>query len=198
MKNLRFAFVFLLLCALGFAQTPQEPQTEDLGLGAFANEHGAILMAVDAALVDLQINNPYVMFIMYMASKDMNQGITIDRNEVVMVYNGKEYHMPSVKELRENYNGEIHDIDFYRHLGKEGIISSWARFYRFPPRTDFFPELTLRGGLAVDQGHMYGTVGFRTKLYFKNPGFKKGDTIVFRVHDKKQLKLTGEVTVVLK
>ncbi len=35
--------------------------------------------------------------------------------------------------------------------------------------------VTLRGTLSVDEGSMYGFTGFRTKVYFKNPGFKKGD-----------------------
>ena len=35
--------------------------------------------------------------------------------------------MPTVKELRSNYKGQIRDYDFYRHLGKEGLIGSSVR-----------------------------------------------------------------------
>jgi len=170
-------------------------QTEDLGLGAFADEHGPILIAVDAALVDLQINSPYVMFVAYFAAKSENQGIVISRDNVVMVYNGREYHLPTVKELRDNYLGGIHDLDFYRHLGKEGLIASWVRFYNFPQRADFFP--TLGGPLSVEEGSVYGFTGFRTKLYFKNPGFKKGDKLMIKVRDQKNPQLTGEVQVTI-
>jgi hypothetical protein len=45
---------------------------------------------------------------------------------------------------------------------------------------------------------MYGIRGFRTPLYFKNPGFAKGDKLVFVVRDVKKPDLTGECTVVLK
>ncbi|HSA97107.1 MAG TPA: hypothetical protein VLJ16_13720 [Acidobacteriota bacterium] len=196
MKLLRCVLPVLLLGVLAYGQE-QKPATEDLGLGAFASERGPILLAVDAALVDLQMESPYVMFVLYMAPKNQNQDIVVSRDTIAMIYKGKEYKMPSVKELRENYRGTIRDIDFYRHLGKEGIISSWIRFYNFPSGTDFFPPLTMRGGLAIDEGSLYGFAGFRTKAYFKNPGFKKGDKLTFKVWDKKDPKNSGQVDVVL-
>jgi hypothetical protein len=191
MKIIKSVVLVLLLCAAAYGQT------EDLGMGAFANERGPILVAVDAALVDFQINSPYVMFVIYLASKDQNKDIVVGRDTLVMIYQGKEYKMPTFKELRENYKGEIHDVDFYRHLGKEGIIASWARFYNFPQRADFFPPLTMGGTLSVDQGSMYSFTGFRTKAYFKNPGFKKGDKVTFKVWDKKDPNITGQVDVVI-
>lgn len=191
MKILKSVFLLLLLCATAYSQT------QDLGMGAFANEHGAILVAVDAALVNFQMNSPYVMFVIYMAAKNQNQDIVVGLDTIVMVYQDKEYKMPSLKELRENYKGEIHDIDFYRHMGKEGIVSSWVRFYNFPQRADFFPPNTLSAPLSVDEASMYSFRGFRTKAYFKNPGFTKGDKVTFRVWDKKDPKLKGEVEVVL-
>lgn len=184
-------FVLLLSAAVAY------PQTKDLGMGAFENEHGPILLAVDAALVDFQLNSPYVMFVMYMAAKSQNQDIVVSRDTIIMVYNGKEYKMPTLKELRDSYKGEIHDLDFYRHLGKEGIIATWARFYNFPQRADFFPPLTMRSGVAVDEGSMYSFTGFRTKLYFKNPGFKKGDKVTFKVWDKKDPNIISTIDVVL-
>lgn len=191
MKIFSSFLLTLLLCAAA------NGQTEDLGLGAFANERGPILLAVDAALVDFQIDSPYVMFVVYMAAKNQNQDIVVSRDTITMVYKGQEYKMTSFKELRENYQGKIRDIDFYRHLGKEGIISSWVRFYNFPQRADFFPSLMMRAPLAVDEGSMYGFTGFRTKVYFKNPGIKRGDTLTFKVWDKKDPKITGQVDVVI-
>jgi hypothetical protein len=186
-----------ILCVLLLSVAVAYPQTKDLGMGAFENEHGPILLAVDAALVDFQMNSPYVMFVMYMAAKNQNQDIVVSRDTITMVYNGKEYKMPTLKELRDNYKGEIHDIDFYRHLGKEGIIATWARLYNFPQRADFFPPLTMRSGVAVDEGSMYSFTGFRTKVYFKNPGFKKGDKVTFKVWDKKDPNIISTIDVVL-
>jgi hypothetical protein len=191
-KVLKSVLLVLLLCAAA-----AYPQTKDLGMGAFENERGPILLAVDASLVDFQLHAPYVMFVMYMASKSQNQDIVVSRNTIEMIYNGQTYKMPTLKELRENYQGEIHDIDFYRHLGKEGIIASWVRFYNFPHEGDFFPPLTMRSQVATDQGSMYGFFGFRTKLYFKNPGFKKGDKVTFKVWDMKDPKIVSTVDVVL-
>jgi len=192
MKYLRFTLAVLLLAAAAY------PQTKDLGMGAFSNENGAILMAVDAARANQAINSPYIMFFAFLASKGENQAITVAAKDVVMVYKGQEYHMPSVKELRSEYQGEIRDADFYRHLGKQGIISSWVRLYEFPEKANFFPPLTLRSTLAVDEGYMFGNKGFLTPLYFKNPGFAKGDALTIKVRDKKNAELTGECEVVLK
>ncbi len=192
MKIMRSILLVLFLCA-----AVAYPQTKDLGMGAFENDHGPILLAVDAALVDFQLNSPYVMFEMYMASMNHEKEIVVSRDTIVMVYNGQEYKMPSVKELRENYKGEIHDVDFYRHLGKEGIIATWARFYNFPGGGDFFPPLTMRSQPARDEGSMYSFTGFRSKLYFKNPGFKKGDKVTFKVWDKKDPNISSTVDVVI-
>jgi hypothetical protein len=191
MKVFKSVLLVLLLCTAAYAQK------EDLGMGAFASERGPILLAVDAALVDFQMNSPYVMFVFYMASKNQSKDIVVSRDTITMIYQGQEYKMPTLKELSANYKGTIHDIDFYRHLGKEGIVASWVRFYNFPQRADFFPPLTMRGTLAVDEGSMYGFTGFRTKVYFKNPGFKKGDKVTFTVWDKKDPAISGQVDVVL-
>jgi hypothetical protein len=192
MKTIR---VLLALLVLG---TAASAQTQDLGLGAFANEKGGIKLAVDAALVNQDINSPYVMFVVYMAAGKENQDVVVGREGVVLLYNGKEYKMPSVSELRKNYRGEIRDVTFYRHLGKEGIIASWMRLYDFPQRADFFPPLTLNSPVKADQGSMLNFVGFRTKCYFKNPGLKKGDKLVIQVTAKNKPDLSGQVDVVLK
>jgi hypothetical protein len=191
MKIFKTVLLILILSAAAYAQT------EDLGMGAFASERGPILVAVDAALVDFQIKSPYVMFVIYMAAKYQNKDIVVSRDTITMTYQGQEYKMATLKELRDNYKGEIHDLDFYRHLGKEGIISAWVRLYNFPQRADFFPALTMRSPLAVDEGSMYGYTGFRTKIYFKNPGFKKGDKVTFKVWDKKDPSVISQVDVVI-
>ena len=191
MKLLRLALIVMAISAAAY------PQTVDLGMGAYSNQSGAILMAVDAGLAIRTIDSPYVMFVAFVAAKDQNQPITVAAKDVIMVYKGQEYPMPSVKELRDKYGAGIRDVDLYRHLGKEGIGSSWIRFYQFPEGANFFPPLTMAATLAVDQGYMFGTKGFLTPLYFKNPGFAKGDRLTIKVRDKKNPELTGECEVVL-
>ena len=209
MKTFRFVLIVLLFSVAAFAQTqeipPPEPQTgpdqtvvtKDLGLGAFANDNGSILLAIDTALVTRTLDNPYVMFYAFMASKDINQNISVAAKDIVVVFKGQEYSLPTVKELRTNYNGLIRDFDLYRQLGKEGINASWVRFYDFLPAPNFYPTLDLRSDLATDAGHMYGIRGFETPLYLKNPGLAKGDMLIFKVRDTKNPDLTGECAVTL-
>ena len=64
MKTFKVALIVLILAAAAY------PQTKDLGMGAFANESGPILMAVDAQLVGQSINNPYAMFVLFMGARD--------------------------------------------------------------------------------------------------------------------------------
>ncbi|MGZ5424847.1 MAG: hypothetical protein ACXW2H_05145 [Candidatus Aminicenantales bacterium] len=192
MKTFRVALIMLILAVAAY------PQTRDLGMGAFANESGPILMAVDAQLVGQSINNPYAMFVLFMGARDKDVEITVATKDVVMVYKGQEYHMPTLADLRENYGGEIRDLNFYRRLGKEGIIASWVRLYDFPEQANFFPPLTLQSTLAIKEGHMIALKGFMTPIYFKNPGFAKGDKLTIKVRDLKNPALTGECDVVLK
>jgi len=192
MKALRLAFVLVILCVAAY------PQTQDLGNGAFANEKGPILMAVDATQAIVDMKSPYSLFILYLAAKDQNKDYLVARNDVTMVYNGTEYKMPSVKELREKYSGEIRDVDLYSRLAAGGLVSSWIRVYDFSRRTDFFPAFRPGAPIPVDEGSMTGSIGFRTKCYFKNPGFQKGDTLTIKVRDKKKPEITSEVEVTLK
>lgn len=191
MKSFKIVFALLIFSAASFAQT------KDLGLGAFANDKDPIMLAVDAGVASRAPGNPYMMFVVYMASKDRKQSVSVDRESVTLVYNGQEYRMPPLKELRRNYGAGIRDITLLRHLGKEGIASSWIRFFEFPDEGDFFPPLTARARVKTDRGSMSGFYAFVTKCYFKNPGFKTGDKLVIRVTARNKPDLKGEVTVVL-
>jgi len=51
---------------------------------------------------------------------------------------------------------------------------------------------------VTDEGSMAGQLGFRTKCYFKNPGFQKGDKLIIRVTAKNNPALSSEVEVTLK
>ena len=191
MKLLKTMLALLLLVAAAY------PQTEDLGMGAFSSQNGGIMLAVDASLASASPDNRYAMFVVFMAAKSQNQNIVVSRDGVVMIYSGQEYKMPSLKEFREDYKGDVWDITRYRSLAKEGIISSWIRFYDFPSSGDFFPSLQNMSQIKTDEGSMYSNMGFWSKCYFKNPGFKKGDILVIRVTAKNKPELKGEVTIKL-
>ncbi len=200
MKILKSVFLMFLLCAAAFAQeqAAQAPATEDLGLNVFSNVKKPILMVVDAGLAVRKLDGPYVMFMAYMAAKNGDQNIVVRRQDVVMVYKDVEYKMPTVKELTGNYNGQVNDFDLYQELNKNALILSRMKFYRFLGDNDFYPTPGLSQEIAADEGSLYGFNGLKTKLYFKNPGFKKGDSIVIKVRDKKNPEVTGEVVVEFK
>ncbi len=94
MKALKVALAVFVLAAAAY------PQTVDLGMGAFANESGPILMAVDASMVKRGIDSPYAMFFLFMGVNDKKGSATVAAKDIVMVYKGQEYHMPSLSELR--------------------------------------------------------------------------------------------------
>jgi len=200
MKITHIAFLVLLVAAVAFSlpQDVRESVSVDLGLGAFANESGPILLTVDTALAGRTLNSPYVMFYAYMASKDSNRKISVAAKDIVVLYNGRELTLPKVSELRGNYRGINRDYEMYRQLGKEGVIASWVRMYQFPPRPNFFPPTDMSTEVAVDTGSMFGFYGFDTPLYLKNPGFSKGDKLTFVVKDRKNSDLTSECEVVIK
>jgi len=200
MKIKHVALLVLLVSVAVFSR-PQDigqPATIDLGMGAFANSSGPILLTVDSALVTRTLGNPYVMFYAYMASKDSNRKISVAAKDIIIRYNGKDLSLPTVRELRSNYGGINRDYSLYGQLGKEAVIASWVRMYQFPTRPNFFPPTDMSTDIAVDTGSMFGFYGFDTPLYLKNPGFAKGDKMTFVVKDRKNPDIISECEVVLK
>ncbi|OGD18411.1 MAG: hypothetical protein A2W03_06790 [Candidatus Aminicenantes bacterium RBG_16_63_16] len=191
MKILKLALVGVLAFSAAAAA-----QTIELGQNVFSSSQGEIVLTIDAALAVRKLDSPYVMFMAFMVVMG-GQSLVVNRDDVTMSYNGQDIKMPSLKEWRSEYKGALGDISLYNRLGKETLVLSHLRDYQFPSDQDFFPILG-RGPLPTDQGSMAGMVGFRTKLYFKNPGFKKGDQIVISVRDKNDPEVVGSCAVILK
>ena len=190
MKTIRHIALLLLISAAVFAQT------EDLGQNVFYNNEGTIALAIDAGLAVRKLDSPYVMFMLFMASQS-NASLSVRREDIVMIYKGQEYKMPSLEEWRKDYRGALNDLEFYNRLGKESLASSKMRFYSFNWTYDFYPVLG-RGPLPADQLSMASTIGARTKIYFKNPGFKNGDELIIKVKDHKNPEFYGFCAVLLK
>jgi hypothetical protein len=169
--------------------------TLELGNSVFYNDEGTINIAADARMVVRNMDSPYVMFYLYM-NVDQGASADVSRDNVVMIHQDKEYSMPSVVELRKNYDGESWDMEVYSRFGKEPLAFSGLRYFRYPINYDFFPGMKS-GIIPVEHGYMSGIQGFRSKAYFKNPGFKSGDIVTLKVRDKKDPKIKGEVAVEL-
>ncbi|MFC2168380.1 hypothetical protein ACFLRW_05285 [Acidobacteriota bacterium] len=189
MKNLRY-FILILLMSVSLMAT-----SLDLGNSIFYNDEGSINLAADAGVAVRNMDSPYVLFVLYM-SADEKINASIDREDVVLVHNDKEYKMPDLVEFRKNYNNELRDQEMYSRLGKESLALSDMQHFLFNYYDDFFPPLAS-GMLPVDQGSISTNFGFKSKAYFKNPGFKPGDMIVIKVRDKDDPDIWGSVVVEL-
>jgi hypothetical protein len=189
MKILRYIAFFTVVSVSLMAATL------DLGNSVYYSDEGKINIAADARIIVRNMDSPYVMFYLYM---HVDEGVSADvhRDEVVLVHQDMEYNMPSLVELRKNYNGDNWDMEMYSRLGSEPLVFSDVKFYKYNYNNDFFPG-TNSGILAAEHGYMRGVLGFNTKAYFKNPGFKSGDIVYIRVRDKKNAEIRGEVAVQL-
>lgn len=190
MKLFRVTILAILMCLVASADT------EYLGNYVYSNDEEQINIVVDAAVAVRNLDSHYLMFMLYMFVDD-NGSATIERKDVVLIHKDKEYKMPTVKELRKNYSGDIRDMRLYNSLIKSTLAFSDIRFYRFPLFQDFFPTRN-QATTAIDQGSMDNYIGFRTKVYFKNPGIKEGDVVVIKVKDKKDPEVYGAVAVEFK
>jgi hypothetical protein len=185
----------LTLFALFVFTAAVSAQTINPGQKVFINQEGPITLVIDAALAVEKIKSPYVMFAAYMVSTS-GESYVVNRQDVVMIYNEQEYTMPTYPEWRKDYNSGQGDMMLFLRLGKETLALSRLRDFSFPADSDFFPILG-RGPALTDKGSLSGMTGFRTKLYFKNPGFKKGDQLVIRVRDRKNPNVEGACAVIL-
>jgi len=181
--------LIFLLAGAGFGQTIDEGQS------VFISREGDILVAIDAALAVRKMDSPYIMFVAFFLALG-NDSISIHREDVTMIYKDQAYKMPTLEEWRKEYRAAQNDMTIYNTLGKEALANSELRHYSFPSDYDYFPVLG-RGQRQTDQGSLAGTIGFRTKLYFKNPGFKKGDELVIVVKDRENQEIRGTCAVLL-
>ncbi|NOR15923.1 MAG: hypothetical protein GQ544_09470 [Candidatus Aminicenantes bacterium] len=189
MKFFKSLLWIALTCSLSTAQT------FNLGQNVFFNEEGVINLAVDAAVAVRNLDSPYVMFMLFMGA-DEGAIANISRDNILLVHNNQTYKMPSFKEFRKNYNKDNLDLNLYKRLGKDSLILSKMRWYRFQTAYDFFPARGQNVRIT-DEGEIVGREGFQTKAYFKNPGFKAGDKIIIKVIDTKNSEIWGAAAVEL-
>jgi hypothetical protein len=64
---------------------------------------------------------------------------------------------------------------------------------RFQSAYDFFPQRT-ENTMIINETEITGLIGFATWVYFANPGFKVGDSVVIKVVDKENPDIWGSVS----
>ena len=192
MKILHTTIILLVVSVLIVAQT------EHLGQHVYYNSEGGINMAVDAGLAVQRLDSPYVGFALYVGG-DEGVNATINRKDVILIYNGQEYHMPDIKTFRSEYRFDVRDQRYYDTFagGIESLIGSYMRLYEFQWNLDFFPTRSS-GKLVTDEISLSPHIAMITGAYFKNPGFKVGDTFVIKVTDKNNPSISGSCAVELK
>ncbi len=184
---------FLLVLCIALTLSAKN---EYIGQNAYHNDGGQINIAADAVLVIRDLKSPYTPFYLFFgADKDVEA--TISRDSVILVHNGQEHKMPSLAELRSNYNRDNRDLGTYLRMGKQALITSKLRGYDFQDNVDFFPGRT-ESMIHTQEGSISSNIGFFTRVYFKNPGFEEGDIITIKVRDKDDPSISGSIEIILK
>lgn len=169
-------------------------QNNEVGWKVFSNDEGAINLIVDASVASRCLDSAYIMFVLYMGT-DKNMKATVHRDDVFLVYQQKEYRMPSLEEWRANYTHDNRDSSIYFKF-KSAIFRNILHHYRFRRTYNFFPSGN-QASRVYHEAEMDADLAVTTYAYFKNPGFKKGDTVVVKVRDKKDPEMRGATTVIL-
>jgi hypothetical protein len=190
MKLIRLWMLMAVVCVMLAAQTTH------LGQRVFYNDEGVINLAVDAGLAMERIDGDYVPFVLYMGTD--KGAATVPRENVFLIHNDTTYTLPELKDFRSEYSGDRMDNRQYTtvFMGRESLIMTRFRDYRFDWEDDFFPARGS-GRLAVSQAGISNIIGFKTFAYFKNPGFKQGDQILIKVIDNKNADIWGACAVKL-
>ena len=192
MKAIRLILLMVIVSLILSAQTIH------VGQHVYYNEEGAVNIAADASMAVQRLDQKYVPFVLYLGT-DEKTSIQIPRENVVLVYKDQEYSMPALKEFRKEYSYDNRDARQYNNFyqGIQSLVATQMRTYNFSLQDQFFPSRNS-GSLAVNQASLAGSIGFVSFVYFKNPGFQFGDTVVIKVFDKDDPDIWGAVAVELK
>jgi hypothetical protein len=169
-------------------------QTMDMGDYVYFNNDGDLNVLVEAGVAVRSLDSPYVLFVLSMGM-DANKHANIDRDSITLIHEGKEYKMPDLKTFRSEYKNENRDWRVYQKLGYEQTVFSGMNTYQYNSTFDFFP-LRNQYGISTDSGSISGTIGLRTKVYFKNPGFEVEDKFIIQVKDRDNPEIVTNVVVI--
>jgi len=165
-------------------------QTEYLGDGIFVNHEGKINVMVDSGLAARYIEEDYVMFMVYMLM-DKGSSANIDRKSVFIIYNGENIYMPTIQEFRENYKSDVRDRRMF-HKTLQGDNYSTSQFLGFliNGSQDFFPARN-ENKTPSQRMTLSSSYTSKSKVYFKNPGFKAGDLVRLIVRGSENAAIVG-------
>jgi len=181
-----------IACCFGMLSLFVLSQTQELGKNVYYNDEGKINIAVDASVAILDLEKPYVPFVLFMGTDPETRAV-VHRGGVSLLYKENEHTMAGIQEFRKNYRGESRDLKLYAQFGKSNVITPKMQHLRLQSLYDFFPQRAESSRL-VDEMEISSLVGFATWAYFTNPGFEAGDTVVIKVVDKNDPDVWGSVS----
>lgn len=184
MKRSGLFLLFLLLVVSLIAQT------EYLGDGVFINHEGTINVMVDTGMVAKYIDEDYVMFMVFMLM-DKNMSANIDRESVFIIYEEENIYMPAIKEFRANYSSDVRDRRMFKMtIQGDNYCSSHFSGVRVNWSHDFFPARN-EAKTPAEIMTISSTYVSKSKVYFKNPGFKAGDSVRLIVRGSENPAIVG-------
>jgi len=188
MKKILILIIILITANFGFTQT------RNLGMKSFINTDGEIKIAVKAFVSTKYLaEKAYLPFAIFVGCKSKVRA-TIERNDVVMVFKGKEYYMPTIKDFRKEYKDDRADLK-YLTLTPQNIFPSEMGIYTYQKDVTFFPPRGAKKLFFTNKASINFRTGLASIVYFKNPGVKVGDEVIIKVSDHEDKTITGEITI---
>lgn len=182
----------VMLLALAGLVLPALAGTRHLGNFSFIDTDGPFRIAVNASVAAKHLDREYLPFVMYIGM-DAGLRATVMRDEVSLIYGDQEISLPTLGEFRKAYNKDIQDMVLLSHES-EHIFPSEMSNFEFQKHVDLFPARN-QTIVVSDEFTVNSKTGCRTKLYFKNPGIKKGDTATIRIRVKDRPDLTSNIDI---
>ncbi len=168
-------------------------KTKQVAKHTFVNKDATIKVGVDTTLAVRNLDKPVIPLKLFVACQK-NASAHLDRNSFILVYKGKEYKMPAFTYVKKAYKSDIKDRRVFS-LADSHIYAAMDSKHSFKT-VQFFPNRQYRG-LIENAAYVNFKTGMDSILFFENPGFKKGDTIILKVVDKTNKQIQGSVRLTL-
>ncbi len=187
MKRLLLSFLIMI----GLTSTAMA-ETRHLGNYSYIDTDHPLLIAVNASVAAKHTSKGYLPLVAYIGG-DHGVTATLNHASFTLIYKGQEIPLPSLKELRTDYNQDVMDLTILSKETEHVFPSEMSRF-DYQKRVDFFPARN-QSFVAAEEATVNWKQGLRTKLYFKNPGIEKGDTAILQIVPEGKPDLTSKIEI---
>lgn len=167
-------------------------ETKQVGKNSYVSYGQSLNFAIDLIVVNQDFKKRFLP-IRFCAATKKGQHINLDRNSFILTYKGKEYKMPTYKYVKKHYKNNVLARNQF-NLAKSTlkVFTSKKCTYKY---LNLFPTRDKR--LVENYAYLNYYSGISGYLIFENPGIKKGETITFKVFDKKERKVINSLTLTL-